>query len=74
MNDEQEQGHVPHSTTPPYPRKVRLWVFLVLPAMNGPLPAELKFKQNTAIPFGLSSYFTHKLSSAFMITFYRKCQ
>ena len=50
MNDEQGQGNVPQSTTPPYPRKVRLWVFLVLPAMNGPLPAELKFKENTVRP------------------------
>ena len=51
MNDEQGQGDVPHFTTPPYPRKVRLWVFLVLPAMNGPLPAELKFKENTEIGY-----------------------
>ena len=41
-------------TTPPYPRKVRLWVFLVLPAMNGPLPAELKFKENTvSLPYNV---------------------
>ena len=34
---------------PPPPREVRLWlIFFALPAMNGPLPAELKFRENTA--------------------------
>ena len=34
---------------PPPPRKVRLWhIFFALPAMNGPLPAEQKFRENTA--------------------------
>ena len=33
---------------PPPPRKVRLWhIFFALPAMNGPLPAEQKFRENT---------------------------
>ena len=36
---------------PPAPRpqwKVHLWcIFLTLPAMNGPLPAELNFGENT---------------------------
>ena len=33
----------------PHPRrKVCLWhIFFALPAMNGPLPAELKFRENT---------------------------
>ena len=31
------------------PRKVRLWhiIIFALPAMNGQLPAELKFRENT---------------------------
>ena len=34
---------------PPPPRKVRLWhIFYALPAMNDPLPAEQKFRENTA--------------------------
>ena len=39
------RGHVPQSTTPPPPpRKLCLWpIFFALPAMNGPLTAELKF-------------------------------
>ena len=39
------------SLTPllPPPRKVRLWlIFFALLAMNVPLPAELKFRENTA--------------------------
>ena len=33
---------------PPSPRKLRLWrIFFALPARNGPLPAELKFRENT---------------------------
>ena len=42
------------SLTPPLPyspppRKVCLWhIFFALTAMNGPLPAELKFRENTA--------------------------
>ena len=36
---------------PPSPRKVRLWrIFFALPVKNGPLPAELKFRENTATP------------------------
>ena len=32
---------------PPSPRKVRLWyIIFALPAMDGPLPAELKFGEN----------------------------
>ena len=42
---------VPHSTCPPptplLPRKV-LSIFFALPSMNGPLPAELKFRENPA--------------------------
>ena len=44
-------GHVPNSTTllPPPPREVHLWyTFFGLLAMNSPLPAELKFRENTA--------------------------
>ena len=34
---------------PPPPKKVHLWcMFFALLAMNGPLPAELKFRENTA--------------------------
>ena len=34
---------------PPSPRKVRLWyIIFALPAMDGPLPAELKFGENAA--------------------------
>ena len=34
---------------PPPPSKVRLWlIFFALLAMNVPLPAELKFRENTA--------------------------
>ena len=30
-------------------KKVRLWrIFFALPVRNGPLPAELKFRENTA--------------------------
>ena len=32
---------------PPPPRNVHLWGILALPAMNGPLPAELNFEENT---------------------------
>ena len=33
---------------PPSPRKVCLWrIFFALPFRNGPLPAELKFRENT---------------------------
>ena len=42
------QGHVPHSTNPLPPGKVQLWcIFFALLVMNGPLPAELKFRENT---------------------------
>ena len=37
-----EQSNITHSTNPLPPRK-----FLALPAMNGPLPVELKFRENT---------------------------
>ena len=38
----------------PYPgRGVCLWcIFLALPVKNGPLPAELKFKENTDVMEG----------------------
>ena len=33
---------------PPPPGKLCLWcIFFAFPAMNGPLPAELKFRENT---------------------------
>ena len=36
------------STIPLPPRKVHLWhIFLALLVMNGPLPAKLKFRENT---------------------------
>ena len=39
-----------HTPLPPAPRKVHFWcTFFALPAMNGPLPAELKFRENTAL-------------------------
>lgn len=40
---------LPPSPSPsPSPRKVHLWgIFFALPAMNGPLPAEIKFRENT---------------------------
>ena len=38
------------SFSSPPPRKLRLWrIFFALPAMNGPLPAELKFRENSAL-------------------------
>ena len=50
---QQGWSHVPHSTAPLPPRKVHLWhIFVALPAMNGPLPAELKFREKTgSLPF-----------------------
>ena len=37
------------TSLPPSPRKVCLWyIFVALPVRNGPLPAELKFRENTA--------------------------
>ena len=37
------------STTPSTPPPLHLWcIFFALLAMNGPLPAELKFRENTA--------------------------
>ena len=39
-----------------------------------PLPWHKVLHRLSTNPFGLSSYFTHELSSAFMITFYTKCQ
>ena len=34
---------------PPPPRKVHFCgIYFALPAMNGPLPAKLKFRENTA--------------------------
>ena len=43
-------GHVLHSTTPLPPREVPplAHIFFALLAMNGPLPAELNFRENTA--------------------------
>ena len=39
---------------PPPPKQVHLWrIFFALPAMNCPLPAELKFWENTDIPYPL---------------------
>ena len=47
---QQEPSHVPYSTFPPPPRKVHLWhILFALPAMNGPFPAELKFRENTGV-------------------------
>ena len=41
-------GPCPSLHYPPPLRNVHLWgIFFALPAMNGPLPAELKFKDNT---------------------------
>ena len=41
-------GHVPHFTTPLPPKKVGLWcIFFALLAVNGPLLAKLKFRENT---------------------------
>ena len=41
---------------PPSPRKVCLWrIFFALPFRNGPLPAELKFRENTAYEHLLSN-------------------
>lgn len=38
----------PSPSPSPSPRKVHLWgIFFALPAMNGPLPAEIKFRDNT---------------------------
>ena len=43
---------------PPAPRKVHLWcIFSALPAMNGPLLAELKFRENTVNPGAALKYF-----------------
>ena len=43
-------GAMSHTPLPPAPRKVHLWcTFFALSAMNGPLPAELKFRENTAL-------------------------
>ena len=41
---------LPPPPHPPFPaRKVHLWhIFFAVPAMNGCLPAELKFRVNTA--------------------------
>ena len=41
---------------PPPPRKVRLWhIFFALPAMNGSLPAEQKFRENTETSWYIAS-------------------
>ena len=43
-------GHVPHSTTPWFPREVLfLGIFFALLAVNGRLPAELKFRADSEI-------------------------
>ena len=39
--------HVPHSTVPPPPPLLEKYIFFALPSMNGSLPAELKFRENT---------------------------
>ena len=39
---------MPLNPLPLSPRKVHLWyIFFALLAMNGPLPTELKFRENT---------------------------
>ena len=41
-------GPCPSLHYPPHPRKVCLWhIFFALPVMSGPLPAELKLRENT---------------------------
>ena len=42
--------------------------------LRQPLPQHNLLHRFSTIPFGLSSYFIHELSSAFMITFYAKWQ
>ena len=37
---------IPPSLPPPPLRKMHLWRIYCLTAMNGPLPAELKFREN----------------------------
>ena len=50
LNFQLRVGHVPHSTNPSPTRKVHLWhIFFALLVVNGPLPAELKFRENTGI-------------------------
>ena len=44
------RGYVPHSTTPLPLGKVCLWcIFFALLVTNGPLPVELKFRENTGL-------------------------
>ena len=39
---------MPHSTAPPPPHPLlEKYIFFALPSMNGPLTAELKFRENT---------------------------
>ena len=50
LNFQQGWGHVPHSTTPLPPGKCTSGAyFFALAAVNGPLTAELKFRENTAM-------------------------
>ena len=53
----------PPSPPPPpiSPRKVASGAFFALPAMNGPSPAELKFKENTAI-YRVAAYINRDLT------------
>ena len=46
---QQGQSHFPHSITPLLPGKCTsgAYYFFTLPAMNGPLPAVLKDRENT---------------------------
>ena len=62
-----------HSTLPPSPRKVRLWhIFFALPAMNGPLPAELKFRENTGVVENIKHLMTGLKGSKQLILFSRE--
>ena len=67
LNFQLRAGHVPHSTNPSLTRKVHLWrIFFALLVVNGPLPAELKFRENT----GISRVLLNNISAVFL-NFYR---
>ena len=40
-------GPCPSLHCPPPPPLLEKYIFFALPSMNGPLPAELKFRENT---------------------------
>ena len=40
-------GPCPSLHCPPSPPLLEKYIFFALPSMNGPLPAELKFRENT---------------------------